>query len=78
MTMQSGSKMFTVDQFLGINEAADSLTELAMGEASRMENFFVTDGYNLTLRPAVVRPKGYERQNYTIAACWAGNINNGQ
>ena len=76
--MQSGSKMFTVDQFLGINEAADSLTELAMGEASRMENFFVTDGYNLTLRPAVVRPKGYERENYTIAACWAGNINDGQ
>ena len=55
MAAKNGTKMFTVDKFLGINEAADGLTELGMGEASRMENFYVTDAYNLTLRPGVQR-----------------------
>lgn len=36
--MQRGTKIYTVDKFLGINEAADGDTELKMGEASRMEN----------------------------------------
>lgn len=67
--------MFTVDKFLGINEAADGLTELGMGEASRMENFFVTDAYNLTVRPGIQRidPK-QERSAGTILASWAGHI----
>lgn len=73
--MKSGTKMFTVDKFLGINESADGLTELAMGEASVMENFFVTDGLNLTVRPSIQR---IERQQYRdpapILASWAGHI----
>ena len=28
---QSGTKMYTVDKFLGLNEAADGFTELNMG-----------------------------------------------
>lgn len=75
MAAKSGTRMFTVDKFLGINEAADGLTELGMGEASRMENFFVTDAYNLTVRPGILRvdPNG-ERSAATILASWAGHI----
>lgn len=67
--------MFTVDKFLGINESADGLTELGMGEASRMENFFVTDAYNLIVRPSIQRidPK-QERSTGTILASWAGHV----
>ena len=49
------TKMFTVDQFLGLNESADGETELRMGEASHMENFQVTDALNLALRPGIRR-----------------------
>ena len=45
--MQTGKRMFTVDKFLGINEAADGYTELKMGEASKMVNWFVTDAFNI-------------------------------
>ena len=55
MANDSGTKMFTVDKFLGINEAADGYTELKMGQASRMVNWKVTDGYNITVRPGIRR-----------------------
>lgn len=71
----SDTKMFTVDKFLGINEAADGETELKMGEASRMENFFVTDGFNLTLRPGIQRVDfDQERTPAPILGSWAGYI----
>ena len=73
--MKSGSKMFTVDKFLGINEAADGFTELKMGEASAMENFLITDGFNLALRPGVRRVDfTVEREPAPILGCWAGYI----
>ena len=33
--MASDTRMYSVDKFLGINEAEDGKTELKMGEASR-------------------------------------------
>lgn len=48
-------KIFTVDKFLGLNEAADGSTELKMGEASKIENFYITDDFNLKSRPGIVR-----------------------
>ena len=45
------SKIYNVDKFLGLNEMADSETELKAGEASKIENFSITDGYNLKRRP---------------------------
>lgn len=73
--MKSGTKMFTVDKFLGINEAADGFTELKMGEASVMENFLITDGFNLTLRPGVQRMDfNADRDPAPILASWAGFI----
>lgn len=73
--MQSGTKMFTVDKFLGINQAADGLTELKMGEASEMVNFLITDGFNLKVRPGVQRMDfAVEREPATILASWAGFI----
>lgn len=73
--MQSGTKMFTVDKFLGINEAADGYTELKLGQASRMVNWTVTDGFNLTLRPGIRRLDfAPERQPGEILASWAGFV----
>lgn len=73
---QSGTKMYTVDKFLGLNEAADGFTELNMGEASAMENFLVTDGYNLTVRPGIVSVDLGERTPAPILAAWSGHVGN--
>ena len=73
MAAQTGTKMFTVDKFLGINESGDGDTELKMGEASRMENFTVTDAYNLSLRPGVRRIDfAAERDPAPLLAAWSG------
>lgn len=65
--------MFTVDKFLGINESGDGDTELKMGEASRMENFTVTDAYNLKLRPGIRRIDfAAQKEPAQILAAWAG------
>lgn len=75
MAAQSGTKMFTVDKFLGINEAADGYTELKLGEASNMENFLVTDAFNLTLRPGIRRLDfNLERNPAPILASWSGFV----
>ena len=68
--------MFTVDKFLGINESGDGDTELKLGEASKMENFTITDAYNLILRPGVRRLDfNTERSPAPILAAWAGFMN---
>lgn len=73
--MQSGTKMFTVDKFLGINEAADGYTELKMGEASKMVNWFITDAFNLTVRPGIQRVDfQQERETAQILASWSGFV----
>ena len=48
-----GNKIFAVDKFLGLNESGDGDTELKLGEASIIENFYITDEYNLKTRPGV-------------------------
>ncbi len=73
--MAQGTKMFTVDRFLGLNESADGNTELKMGQASRMVNWTVTDGYNLATRPGVQRLDfDRKRDPAQILALWAGFI----
>ena len=75
MAASNGTKMFTVDKFLGINESGDGDTELKMGEASKMENFLVTDAYNLTLRPGVRRVDfDQERTPAPVLGAWAGFV----
>lgn len=65
--------MFTVDKFLGLNESGDGDTELQMGEASKMENFTITDANNLSLRPGVRRfALEGGRTPATILAAWSG------
>ena len=67
--------MFTVDKFLGINESGDGNTELKLGEASKMENFLITDAYNLKLRPGIRRlDNDQERNSAKILASWAGYV----
>lgn len=73
--MQQGTKMYTVDKFLGLNEAVDGYTELRMGQASRMVNWTVTDGMNIATRPGVQRLDFMqEREPGTILAMWAGYV----
>lgn len=73
--MQSSERMYTIDKFLGINQAEDGFTELKMGEASDMVNFTVTDGMNLAVRPGVNRVQfGIDREPAPILASWAGHI----
>lgn len=73
--MSSDTKLFTVDKFLGLNEAADGYTELKMGEASNMVNFLVTDGYNLTTRNGIQRIDFEEvREPAEIVAAWSGFV----
>lgn len=67
--------MFTVDRFLGINEAADGKTEVNMGEASAMNNFFVTDACNLMMRPGIRRVDFTQsREPAQILTVWSGQI----
>lgn len=73
MASGNGKKTYTVDKFLGLNESVDGFTELKMGEASRMVNWMVTDGYNITTRPGV-RKLDLERDSAIILASWAGHI----
>ena len=71
----SNERMYTVDKFLGVNEAADGQTELKMGQASRMENFVVSDGYNLVTRGGIRRiDKEEQRENAPVLGLWAGNV----
>ena len=75
MANGGGTKMFTVDRFLGINEAADGYTELKMGQASRMVNWNVTDGYNITVRPGIRRIDPEKtRSPAPILASWSGFV----
>ena len=73
MASGNGKKMYTVDKFLGLNESVDGFTELKMGEASKMVNWLVTDGYNITTRPGV-RKLELERDAAQILASWAGHV----
>jgi len=64
-----------VDKFLGLQEDGDGDTELPMGAASRMENFLVTDSYNLTVRPGIRRLDFTQaRRPAPILASWSGHI----
>lgn len=51
------TKVFTVDKFLGLNESPNGSTGLKLGEASRAENFYVTDDRKIKTRPGIVRWK---------------------
>lgn len=53
MAELNGTRIFSVDKFLGLNEAADGETELKIGEASKIENFYITDEMNLKIRSGV-------------------------
>ncbi len=71
----SSTKMYTVDRFLGLNEAPDGDTELKMGQAARMENFFISDGYNLVCRDGIQRiDREQERGGGQLLAVWSGNV----
>ena len=60
-----------MDKFLGLNEAVDGTTELKLGEASKIENFTITDDYNLKSRPGV---RIADRSRSQYLAVWQGYI----
>lgn len=67
------SKIFAVDKFLGINQSGDGSTELKTGEAAMVENFTITDGGNLKLRPGVSILKRFV-DGQKILCLWQGTI----
>lgn len=69
----SNSKIFTVDKFLGLHESANGTTELKMGEASRIENFYITDDYNLKIRPGISVLQDFQIGD-SIVGFWDGLI----
>jgi len=71
----NGTRMFTVDRFLGVNEAADGKTEVNMGKASAMKNFLVTDACNLTVRPGIRRVDfRLTREPAQVLTVWSGQV----
>ena len=69
----ANEKIYTLDRFLGLNEAADSYSELKLGEASRIENFTITDGGNLSSRCGFSRLPILE-DTQQIINMWSGYI----
>lgn len=70
------NKIFMVDKFRGLNESRNGSTGLELGEASKAENFYITDDYKLKSRPGTSvlnRLPG----NAKICALWDGLIGEG-
>ncbi len=81
--MSKSQTVSRIDKFLGINEADDSRTELKLGEASKMVNWQITDGANISTRPGFARAPikqinidGIE--NAVITGMWTGYLLNNQ
>lgn len=75
MRMRSTDKKYiTVDKFLGVNQAIDGETELKAGEASKCENWYITDGANLETRPGVRKFVSDQRTPGYILAAWSGKV----
>ena len=77
--MSKNQRISRIDQFLGINEADDSTTELKIGEASKMINWQITDGANIATRPGFGRAgirnidvEGIETA--MITGMWSGHL----
>lgn len=65
-------RMYKTDHFLGLNEAADGLRELKMGQASRIVNFDLTDGLNLAVRPGIQPLPGAALPGGKLLRLWSG------
>lgn len=72
--MASNKKFATVDRFFGMNEAIDGETELRSGEASRCENWYITDGMNLETRPGIRQLTFEGRTPGEVIAAWSGHV----
>ena len=67
-------RMYKTDHFLGLNEAADGLRELKMGQASRIVNFDLTDGLNLAVRPGIQPLPGATLPGGKLLRLWSGGL----
>lgn len=70
------SKMFSVNRFLGLHETRYGGTNLKSGEASKMENFYITDGGHLTVRPATKCLRINENILDVLVEAWSGYLGN--
>ena len=53
ITAKTNEKVFSVQQWFGLNEHPDGDTRLRMGEASKMVNWKITRDGNLKRRPGL-------------------------
>ena len=69
------TKTFAVNKFLGLHESPAGSTGLKLGEASKIENFYITDDYKLKSRPGV--SVVVDRSDYgELVGIWQGVIGN--
>ena len=71
--VRSSAKVFTIDDFLGINESADGDSGLKLGEAAEMRNFRITMEKNLQIRPGSRTMLNLVRQK-AVRGLWCGYV----
>ena len=65
------TKIFAVNRFLGLNLSENGSTGLKLGEASKAENFYITDDYKLKTRPGTAVVNTYQSGG-SFRALWNG------
>lgn len=65
------ARIFTINEFLGINESQEGDTQLRMGEASEMDNWRITPQYHLRVRPGVKTAWSFEGP---VRGLWCGEL----
>ncbi|MGO5113611.1 hypothetical protein ACTQ33_01035 [Candidatus Avoscillospira sp. LCP25S3_F1] len=71
ITATDNTRYYELKQFLGLNESLDGDTQLAMGEASVMENWRITPQYHLRIRPGLLTKW---RFSGPVKGLWTGQI----
>lgn len=65
------TKIFPVTKFLGLRESEAGSTDLKLGEASKIENFYITDDFKLKTRPGTAVVNATQKGD-TFYAMWSG------
>lgn len=67
-------KTFSINRFLGLHETKYGGTNLKAGEASKMENFYITDDGHLTVRQASKCLRVNENILDVLVGAWSGYL----
>ena len=71
ITSNEEVRIFTIDNFKGLNESEDGDTNLKMGEAAKMDNWRVTNEGHIKVRPGYRTIKKF---NNPVRGLWSGYV----